>query len=147
MIKVKIGNILNCTENIIIHQVNVQGHMSGGVALQLANEFEGLEQFYSDHCRELDNDYRYLSGTVLFYKDYNKTIANIFSQMPSFETDYIAMEKCLRYVKMWAENNNLSIAIPHGIGCGIATGNWDIVYKIIEKVFKDYNVTLYKLEA
>lgn len=46
---------------------------------------------------------------------------------------------------MWAENNNLSIAIPYGIGCSIANGDWNKVYKIIEKVFEDYDVTLYKL--
>ena len=71
----------------------------------------------------------------------------MFSQKPNFDTDYIAMEKCLRYIKMWAENNDLSIAIPYGIGCGIANGDWNIVYKIIEKVFNDYDVTLYKLEV
>lgn len=27
MVKVKLGNILNCTEDIIVHQVNVQGVM------------------------------------------------------------------------------------------------------------------------
>lgn len=30
-------------------------------------------------------------------------------------------------------------------GCGIANGDWKIVYKIIEEVFRDYDVTLYKL--
>lgn len=94
----------------------------------------------------MNNNYDLLSGTVLFYGDYEKTIANMFSQKPNFDTDYTAMEKSLRYIKMWSENNNLSIAIPHGIGCGIAHGNWDRVYKIIEKVFKDYEVNLYKLK-
>jgi len=56
------------------------------------------------------------------------------------------MEKCLNYVKLWASNNDLSIAIPYKIGCGIANGDWDIVRKIIEKVFNDYEVTLYRLE-
>ena len=93
----------------------------------------------------MDNNYDLLSGTVLFYGDYEKTIANMFSQKSNFNTDYIAMEKSLRYIRMWAENNNLSIAIPYGIGCGIANGDWNKVYKIIEKVFKDYDVTLYKV--
>lgn len=146
MIKVKNGNILNAKENIICHQVNVQGVMGGGIAKQLADCYEGLERFYSKHCKELNNDYQYLSGTVLFYKDYEVIIANMFSQMPNFDTDYIAMEKCLRNIKAWAENNNLSIAIPYKIGCGIANGDWNTVYKIIEKVFSDYDVTLYKLE-
>lgn len=69
----------------------------------------------------------------------------MFSQRPNFDTDYIAMKKCLRYIKQWAENNNLSIAIPYGIGCGIANGDWNKVYKIIEEVFSNYSVTLYRL--
>lgn len=147
MIKIVNGNILNAQEDIICHQVNVQGFMGGGVARQLADKYKGLEEFYAEHCRELENDYQMLSGTVLFYKDYEKIIANMFSQMPSFDTDYISMEKCLRYIKAWAENNNLSISIPYGIGCGIANGDWNVVYKIIEKVFSDYDVTLYNLEG
>ena len=70
----------------------------------------------------------------------------MFSQKPNFDTDYEAMKKALVYIKKWAENNNLTIAIPYGIGCGIANGDWNKVYKIIEEVFNDYDVTLYRLE-
>lgn len=77
----------------------------------------------------------------------NKTICNMFSQKPNFDTDYEAMKKALTYIKKWAENNNLSIAMPYGIGCGIANGEWSKVYKIIEEVFSDYEVTLYRLEV
>lgn len=117
MVKVVSGNILDCKEDIICHQVNINGVMGGGLARQLADKYKGLEDFYSAHCKELINEYDLLSGTVLFYKDYEKIICNMFSQKPNFDTDYIAMEKCLRYIKMWAENSNLSIAIPYGIGC------------------------------
>lgn len=53
----------------------------------------------------------------MFYGDVNnkKKIANMFSQRPNFDTDYKAMEEALNYLKKWAENNNLSIAIPYGI--------------------------------
>jgi len=45
-----------------------------------------------------------------------------------------------------AKKNNLSIAIPYGIGCGLAGGKWDIVYDIIEEVFNDYDVVIYRKE-
>jgi hypothetical protein len=70
----------------------------------------------------------------------------MFSQKPNFDTDYTAMKRTLEYIKLWASNKNLSIAMPYGIGCGIANGEWLKVYKIIEKVFNDYDVTLYKLK-
>lgn len=146
MVKIVNGNILNSTENIIIHQVNVQGIMGGGVARQLANQYPGLEKEYSEHCKALDNNYKYLKGKVFFYgASNNKTICNMFSQKENFDTDYEAMKKALTYIKKWAENNNLSICMPYGIGCGIANGDWSKVYKIIEEVFSDYDVTLYKL--
>lgn len=77
----------------------------------------------------------------------NKVIANMFSQKENFDTDYLNMKIALTYLKKFAQENDLSIAIPYGIGCGIANGEWDKVYKIIEKVFSDYDVTLYKLEV
>ena len=58
----------------------------------------------------------------------------------------IAMQKGLDYIKAWARNNNLTIAIPYKIGCGIANGDWNKVRKIIEKVFSDYDITIYKLK-
>lgn len=147
MIKIINKNILDCTENIIIHQVNPFGTMGAGVARQLADKYKGLELFYSEHCRELNSDYQLLRGTVLFCGDINnkRKIANMFSQKPSFETDYEAMEKCFKYIKQWASNNNLSIAMPYKIGCGIANGNWETVERIIADVFDDYEVTLYRL--
>lgn len=72
---------------------------------------------------------------------------NMFSQKENFDTDYEAMKTALEEIKQYAKDFNLSIAIPYGIGCGIANGDWDKVYKIIEEVFYDYDVTLYKLEV
>lgn len=70
----------------------------------------------------------------------------MFSQKENFDTDYLNMEIALTDIKAKARERNRSIAIPYGIGCGIANGDWNEVYKIIEKVFDDYNVTLYKYE-
>jgi hypothetical protein len=36
----------------------------------------------------------------------------------------------------------LSIAIPYGIGCGLADGDWTIVSIMIEEVFGDYGITI-----
>lgn len=76
----------------------------------------------------------------------DKIIANMFSQKENFDTDYLNMDIALTYIKEFAQKNNLSIAIPYGIGSGIARGDWNKVYKIIEEVFSDYDVTLYKLK-
>ena len=82
-------------------------------------------------------------GDVYIYIS-DKIIANMFSQKPNFDTDYYNMKYALNNIKDFARSNNYSIAMPYGIGCGIANGDWNKVYKIIEEVFKDYSVTLYE---
>lgn len=71
---------------------------------------------------------------------------NMFSQKENFDTDYESMKVALEEVKEYAKSYNLSIAIPCGIGCGIANGNWNTILEIIDRAFKDYEVTIYKLE-
>lgn len=147
MIKIKIGNILDAEEDIICHQVNVQGYMGGGVARQLADKYKGLEEKYNKYCKDSNNEYSRLKGRVFKFYAKNKIIMNIFSQKPNFDTDYEAIKECFEFIKRSAKMTKRSIAIPYGIGCGIANGDWNTVYKIIEKVFSDYKITLYKLEA
>ena len=147
MIKIKQENILNCNENIIVHQVNAQGIMGGGVARQLANQYLGLEREYSEFCELHSNNYNQLKGQVFKIMIQGKMIMNMFSQKTNFDTDYEMMKMALEEIKEYAKSFNLTICMPYGIGCGIAKGDWNIVYKIIEEVFSDYNVTLYKLEV
>lgn len=146
MIKIKQENILNCNENIIIHQVNEQGIMGGGVARQLANQYLGLEREYSEFCKLHSNNYNLLKGKVFKIMLKGKFIMNMFSQKPNFDTDYEMMKIAFKEIKEYAKSFNLTICMPYGIGCGIANGDWNKVYKIIEEVFSDYDVTLYKLK-
>lgn len=147
MVNIVNGNILNCKEDIIVHQVNVQGIMGGGVARQLANQFKGLEEEYSEYCKLYNNNYNQLKGQVFKIMIQGKFIMNMFSQKENFDTDYEMMKVALEEIKKYAISFNLSVAIPYGIGCGIANGDWNIVYKIIEEVFSNYDVTLYRLEG
>lgn len=146
MIKIVNGDILNCTEEIIVHQVNVAGVMGGGVARQLTNKYKGLEEVYAEYCKEHNNRYIDLCGDVFYYKTTDKIIANMFSQQENFDTDYFNIKVALKDIEKFAKQNELSVCMTYGIGCGIANGDWNKVYKIIEKVFSDYDVTLYKLD-
>jgi len=145
MVKIINKNILDCEENIIIHQVNCQGTMGAGVARQLANKYKGLEEQYRLFCESNNYDYAPLRGKVFKVNIDNKIICNIFSQMLDFKTAYRAMETALRTIKEMAKDLNLSVCMPYKIGCGIADGNWEIVEQIIADVFDDYEVTLYRL--
>ncbi|MEX0597809.1 MAG: macro domain-containing protein [Candidatus Paceibacterota bacterium] len=152
MIKIVNGNILRAKEDIIGHQVNCLGKMGAGLAKQIRAKYPKVYQEYKDICRKRKPED--LLSLTQFVNVEDKTIVNIFSQLnygtQSIQTDYVALEKCLysilhnvtvSYCKLY----NKSIALPYGIGCGLAGGDWDKVYKMIDEVFKDYEITLYKL--
>lgn len=53
---------------------------------------------------------------------------------------------CLNELKTFMEQNDITeIAFPYGIGCGLAGGNWDKYYQMIEEFAKDTTVYLYQL--
>lgn len=113
MVKIKQGDILKANENIVVHQVNVQGIMGGGVARQLASHYTGLEKEYSEFCKIYDNDYNKLKGKVFKIMIDGKFIMNMFSQKENFDTDYEAMKIALEEIKEYARGFKLSIAIPY----------------------------------
>ena len=123
-----------------------RNNADGGVAKQLANRYKGLEENYNLFCNSKNYDYNELQGKVFKININNKTICNMFSQMPDFTTDYEAMKKALTTIKNMAKDLNLSVCMPYKIGCGIADGEWKIVEQIIANVFDDYEVTLYRLK-
>ncbi len=113
MIKIKTGNILNCSEDIVVHQVNIQGIMGGGVAKQLALQYPGLEKEYSEFCKLYRNDYKQLKGKVFKIMLKGKFIMNMFNQKENYDTDYEAMKEALKNVRQYAKDFKLSIAIPY----------------------------------
>lgn len=80
-----------------------------------------------------------------------KVIANLYGQLNYGRkeriryTDYLGLYNALKSLRESAEANSLTVALPHGIGCGLAGGDWDKVCKMIEAVFEGYHVTLYQL--
>jgi O-acetyl-ADP-ribose deacetylase (regulator of RNase III) len=149
MIKIINGNILNAKENIICHQVNCKGVMGAGLAKQIVDKYPFIYPVYKKYC----NSGKVILGTVL-WSTINplmpQFIANLFAQEDygrsnyKVYTNYIALEQCFTLVKNnGLENSQLTIAIPYNIGCGLANGDWGIVYDMIYRVFEESDVTIY----
>lgn len=148
MINVINGDILKSGSDIVIHQVNCLGVMGAGLAKQIREKYPEVFVAYNAHCH-IHTDKSELMGTVLFVECNDGTIiANIFGQMDygrnGRKTDYRSLKRGLNTVRERAESEGLSVAIPHRIGCGLAGGNWNIVYKMIASAFDNYDVTLYE---
>lgn len=144
MIKIIDKNILESTEEILCHQVNCRGTMGKGLGLSLRIHFPEVYYSYLMYCQK--NKYnKYMLGTIDYVKTRRNIVANMFAQYEYGETkcytDYKALEKC--FIQL--NELNKSIAIPYGVGCGLAGGDWDIVYGIINEVFKDRDdVVIYR---
>lgn len=149
MIKYVTGNLLEAEENIIGQQVNAQGVMGAGLAKQIRNKYPVAYKEYMKVCGDSDYDSDLLGRTQLVQLNEGSFIANLFGQLGygrgKIHTDYNSLKRALRTLKDFAVARKLSVALPFGLGCGLAGGSWEIVSKIIEKVFEDYEVTIYKL--
>lgn len=134
------GDALQNDCDILCHQVNLDGIMGGGIAWQIAHKFSSVEKDYSDYPKKK-------LGEVCFSKTDDYVIANCFSQRRNYETDYTALRECLIKVHKYMDDNHLdSVAFPYKYGCGIASGDWNIVASIILYTFDDKTIKIYKLD-
>lgn len=134
-----VGDALQNDCDVLCHQVNLAGVMGGGIALSIATRYPNVEKEYQIfEPKEL--------GAVCYAKTKNYVIANCFSQRNDFRTDYEALGKCLDKVVAYLKSHNLdSVAIPYKYGCGIASGNWEIVKETFIKKLAGYTLKIYKL--
>lgn len=151
MIKEVKGDLLQATENIIGHQVNCQGVMGLGLAAKIKNKYPIVFKRYRQLVNMYNSNKKILLGTAQIIKvDENKYVANLFGQFyygrGKRHTDYKSLYQALETLKQKAKKHNLTVALPYGLGCGLAGGNWNIVKGLINKTFEDYEVTIYKID-
>lgn len=145
MIHRKYESLLFATEDIIAHQVNCMGKFNAGLAKEISKAFPAAYNDYMRTCNMMSR--KELLGKVKVTNMGDKRIAHLFAQYyygrDKRYTDYSALTTTLVKLRKYAEQHDLSIALPEGIGCGLAGGDWKVVCGIIEEVFIGYDVTLY----
>lgn len=150
------GDIFKTHCNIICHQVNCQGVMGHGIAKQVKKKYHGVFNAYKKYCDAHADNREAMLGEALIIDMYHgaavcdwlvnedsKYIANIFGQLTygtGLRTDYTALVKGFEMVANFAQEHNLSVAIPYKIGCGLAGGDWNKVSTLIEGVFASSNL-------
>lgn len=142
------GNLLDTSFQLIAHQVNCKGIMGAGLAKQIKQKYPMVYERYKDHCQRG----AYLGDCVGCDTPDHHYIMNIFAQSgygrDKVYTDYGAMYQSFRrgiseFRERACEGRyiaQLTIAIPYGIGCGLAGGNWEKVMEVLKKIEKDQNV-------
>ena len=144
------SNIFDTEADGIIHQCNCFHTMGGGIAKAIRAKYP---EAYDADLQTKYGDYNKLGTYSIAQTSDGKYIYNMYSQyhygsmgnLPGErQTNYESMYSGLFYIKNHAKKNNLeSLAVPHGIGCGLARGSWNIVHEIIKDIFQDDNITLY----
>ena len=151
MIKIIDGNLFDSKANIICHQCNCQGVMGSGVAAEVKrrypNVFEAYRQDYFDGFVKL--------GHVCFATaKRDQVIANMcaqdnFGYNGGVYTNYNGLQECLNKVKAYAIYSydvKPVIAFPYLMSCYRGGGDWNVVYKMIEDTFDDFDVEIWRLD-
>lgn len=151
-------DILKSECMIICHQTNCKGKMGAGIAKQIRQQYPKVYDEYVKFCKD---NYKNLLGRCqivnLSISNNLKFCANLFGQngygYGEKYTDYEALRCALNELKdncytLLKTVCDVTIGIPYNIGCGLAGGDWNTVFKIIEDIFKDeehIHVKIYKL--
>lgn len=143
------GNLLNEKCDIICHQVNCLGVMGAGIAAQIKEKWDNVFELYHNICIISKNSEELLGDCqIVKVNDPNISyVANLFGQnligRKGTLTNYTALEEAMRSVVEFANEtypNGCVVGFPYKIGCGIAGGDWNIVFRIIENVFENTNI-------
>jgi O-acetyl-ADP-ribose deacetylase (regulator of RNase III) len=149
-VEIVVGDLLDAKEDIIAHQVNSMRKMNSGVAKQIRNKYPSA---YTDYMNMTENKkpHELLGKLIISNAGGNKYVAHLFGQLNygydgKRYTSYDALYDSLKQLKEQAKKANKTVAIPKLLGSDRGGADWDIVYKMIEKIFEDYKATIYKLE-
>lgn len=129
--------------DIIAHQVNCRGVMGAGLAKQIRNKYPIVYERYKNYCPDPA-----LLGKVQVINTGTVYVANLFAQegfgRDKRYTDYDALNNCLSKLRDYMVEHDLhTLALPYGLGCGLAGGDWNKVYNIIKDVFDNEALVVY----
>lgn len=149
-IKIIKGDILNSNSQYIIHQCNCVTKNAGGLAKAIFDKYPYANTYISRNNSST-------LGSIEIKGDGKdeRFIINMYAQFypgkPNYNNDSYENRKQWFYeclLKISKIKNLKSVAIPFGIGCNLAGGNWIDYYKMICDFDKSVNIQIiiYKLE-
>jgi len=126
-------SIFDKTKGIICHQVNCQGVMGKGLALQIRNKYPNVYTAYKDYCASYADDKDHLLGQVQLIgvgPSDDLFVCNVFGQLgygrDKRYTDYGAVTRAFRALAgiLARLEERPKVYIPYLMGCGLAGGDW-----------------------
>ncbi len=152
LIKEVNGDLLEATENLILHQVNCQGKMGSGIADQVKKKWYNVYKEYKNLTDQLIVIDQLIGHAQVVSIGNRQAVVNLFGQKNygydgERYTDYEGLFRALEKTAQTARKYNLSVALPYKLGCDRGGASWSIVYAMIEEVFKNHTqpIVIYKL--
>tara|TARA_Y100000310_G_scaffold13493_1_gene13716 strand:- start:2095 stop:2547 length:453 start_codon:yes stop_codon:yes gene_type:complete len=134
------GNILDVPRGIICQQVNCQGAMGSGLALQIKKKWPVVYHRYRAYVQQFGEDKSNLLGALQFVivdKEAPLAVANVFGQFKygrdACHTNDLAVDKAFAFLSSVVEERDTPVYIPYNMGCGLGGGSWAIYQAIVEK--------------
>lgn len=152
---VEVGDLVESVkQGIIIHQVNAQGVMGGGIAAQIRKKWPKVWEDYSAVVKpnQPHKGFGYMGKVIYTEVGPKLRVASIVGQQfygrdpNQIYTSYEALEMGLFSVSNFARNEALDVHFPL-IGCGLANGDWTTVSEIIDRHLVTINHTLWLLPS
>lgn len=152
MIHIIQGDLLASDCTVIAHQCNCFSTMGAGIAKQIAEKYP--------QALQADKNFPYppeerLGKISIAYNDQQPlVIYNLYAQYRyepgKRHTDYAALKSALNMMFANIRVNRyalfqfpIKIGLPFGMGAGLAGGDWDIIYAIIDDMALKYETDVY----
>ena len=152
MVTIHEGNLLSSNCEVICHQTNCMGVMGSGIAKAIRSTYPEAYRALRDRFERGDA----LIGEVDFVPTirdgFLRCVVNCYGEKDYLprgvvHTNYDALQSCFNKIKAEFSGKNYTIGFPYRIGCGLAGGDWDIVFKMINNTFggEEWRVELWRL--
>lgn len=127
-------DILTVESGIICQQVNAEGWMGAGLALQIRQKWPIVYEEYRRSTPQLGEvqiiDVDTKEGLWIFNLCAQRTVGK------GVQTEYKYFVECLEKVE-GRNRRGWPLYLPWRIGCGLAGGNWNIVIRILLEYLPD----------
>ena len=153
MVEIIDGNLLDFPNdiNFIAHSCNTHNVMGAGIAYQIKCRYPNA---YSADCHAMMNNDNQLGWYSFAVTDatQNKGIYNMYTQdkiggnrAVNYEAFYVALKKVADHIEwqMKHEEEEKTLGLPWGISCGLAGGNWGIIFSMINDILVDRKFKTY----
>ena len=127
--------------------------MGSGLAKAIYQRYPIVKYKYHEYCKHKSPTD--LLGTVLPVRTEDYIFYNLFGQLyygnssitKKCYTNYPSIKSMFEKIANKHKGSQVNIAIPYGMCCGLAGGDWDKIMGFIEEYLSELNVTIYRHDS